>query len=448
MGLHEQAAGAALADAGLAAGDVDGVLCAYSMTEPHLMLSSVFCEYFGIAPAYSSAIQAGGATAAIMVMHAAALVTSGICRHVLCVCVRRQPLSGHDPRPRGRGARRCRARAVRAPTDQRSGVVRAGGAALHARVRSHSEPPSRRSPYTIATTTRGATPRRKCAIRSAARAMTALFIADPCGSTTAARSPTAVVVNRRDAWRPAQPADHGRRLRSDEHPRACVRRTVAGLISGCKQSSARAFAMAGVTAADIDVAEIYDSFTITLLGELESIGFFGRGEAGPAALGNALDLGGPLPCNTHGGCCPPRAFRRRRRHVPHRRGGAAAARRGRGPPGRRCRARLRPWRRGHSVGALFPGAREGLMSPVAAMLQPAPRPTAETAAFWGPVATASCCFNSAPIAKNPSSLRAPAASIAAAGRLNGASPPGRARSTASPSSAGRRATHSRPTCPT
>ena len=56
-----------------------------------------------------------------------------------------------------------------------------------------------------------------------------------------------------------------------------------------------------MTPGDIDVAEIYNSFTITLLVELESIGFFARGEAGPAALAGALDLGGALPCNTHGG---------------------------------------------------------------------------------------------------------------------------------------------------
>ena len=49
------------------------------------------------------------------------------------------------------------------------------------------------------------------------------------------------------------------------------------------------------------MAEIYDSFTITLLVELESIGFFAHGEAGPAILAGALDLNGHLPCNTHGG---------------------------------------------------------------------------------------------------------------------------------------------------
>jgi acetyl-CoA acetyltransferase len=70
---------------------------------------------------------------------------------------------------------------------------------------------------------------------------------------------------------------------------------------GCKQSSRLAFERAGVTPADIDVAEIYDSFTITLLVELESIGFFARGEAGAAAAAGALGLGGRLPCNTHGG---------------------------------------------------------------------------------------------------------------------------------------------------
>jgi acetyl-CoA acetyltransferase len=70
---------------------------------------------------------------------------------------------------------------------------------------------------------------------------------------------------------------------------------------GCKQSSRQAFARAGVKPADIDVAEIYDSFTIPLLAVLESIGFFARGEAGPAILGGALDLDGRLPCNTHGG---------------------------------------------------------------------------------------------------------------------------------------------------
>jgi 3-oxoacyl-[acyl-carrier-protein] synthase III len=37
MGLHAEAAFGAIRDAGLDPGDIDGVLCAYSFTEPHLM---------------------------------------------------------------------------------------------------------------------------------------------------------------------------------------------------------------------------------------------------------------------------------------------------------------------------------------------------------------------------------------------------------------------------
>jgi 3-oxoacyl-[acyl-carrier-protein] synthase III len=85
MSLHAEAAMGAVADAGLALSDIDGVLCAYSFTEPHLMLASVFCEYLGIHPGACLAIQAGGASACIMVMQAAALVASGQCRHVLVV---------------------------------------------------------------------------------------------------------------------------------------------------------------------------------------------------------------------------------------------------------------------------------------------------------------------------------------------------------------------------
>jgi acetyl-CoA acetyltransferase len=70
---------------------------------------------------------------------------------------------------------------------------------------------------------------------------------------------------------------------------------------GCHDAAARALGEAGVRPSDIRVAEIYDSFTITLLIELESMGFFGRGEAGPAIAAGALALGGRLPTNTHGG---------------------------------------------------------------------------------------------------------------------------------------------------
>ena len=55
--LMAQAATAALADAGVARAQVDGLLCGYATTLPHLMLSTVFAEYFGLRPAYAHALQ-------------------------------------------------------------------------------------------------------------------------------------------------------------------------------------------------------------------------------------------------------------------------------------------------------------------------------------------------------------------------------------------------------
>jgi acetyl-CoA acetyltransferase len=62
-----------------------------------------------------------------------------------------------------------------------------------------------------------------------------------------------------------------------------------------------AYKRAGLTAADVDVAEIYDCFSITVLLQLEDLGFASRGEAGSLAESGALAPGGRLPVNTHGG---------------------------------------------------------------------------------------------------------------------------------------------------
>ena len=57
-----QAAAQALADAQLERREVDGLITGYSTTLPHLMLSTVFAEHFGLRPRYAHAIQLGGAT--------------------------------------------------------------------------------------------------------------------------------------------------------------------------------------------------------------------------------------------------------------------------------------------------------------------------------------------------------------------------------------------------
>lgn len=62
-----------------------------------------------------------------------------------------------------------------------------------------------------------------------------------------------------------------------------------------------AFAMAGVTHADIDVAEVYDSFTYTVLTSLEDLGFCKKGEGGDFVSGGRIAPGGDFALNTSGG---------------------------------------------------------------------------------------------------------------------------------------------------
>jgi acetyl-CoA acetyltransferase len=70
---------------------------------------------------------------------------------------------------------------------------------------------------------------------------------------------------------------------------------------GAAQSGAEAFARAGVRPQDVDVVEVYDSFTITTVLSLEALGFCGRGEALDFLAGGRIRPGGRLPVNTSGG---------------------------------------------------------------------------------------------------------------------------------------------------
>ena len=71
--------------------------------------------------------------------------------------------------------------------------------------------------------------------------------------------------------------------------------------TAAKVSGEQAFGMAGITPADVDFVQPYDSFTITVLTALEDLGFCAKGEGGAFVEGGRLAPGGDLPAMTSGG---------------------------------------------------------------------------------------------------------------------------------------------------
>ena len=79
--------------------------------------------------------------------------------------------------------------------------------------------------------------------------------------------------------------------RADSYP--------AGLVGA--RAARRSFAMAGLTPSDVDVAELYDPFSFEIIRQLEAFGFCGPGEGGPFVEAGNIGPGGTLPVTTDGG---------------------------------------------------------------------------------------------------------------------------------------------------
>src|SRR5262249_11790426 len=73
------------------------------------------------------------------------------------------------------------------------------------------------------------------------------------------------------------------------------------LSSGAVLAKEPAFSMAGIGLRDVDVVELYDCYTFTVLATLEDYGFCSKGEGGPFVVEHHTGPGGRLALNTGGG---------------------------------------------------------------------------------------------------------------------------------------------------
>lgn len=299
LALMAQAATGALASADLDRAQVDGVLCGYATTLPHLMLSTLFCERFALRPDYAHSVQLGGATGAAMLMLAGDLVRAGRCRNVLVVAGENR-LSGQSRDTSVQTLAQVGDAYAEVPNGasipayyalmasrylHQVGITEQDLAEFAVLMRTHAsrhEGAHLRSPIT-------------CADVLASKPVAApLKLLDCCPISDGAM---ALVVS-------AQAGPHGPvaiRGAGQAHLHQHVTALDDVLDTGAARSARRAFAEAGLAQADIDYLAIYDSFTITLTMLLEETGFAARGQAAAQLRAGAFGRDGPTPLNTHGG---------------------------------------------------------------------------------------------------------------------------------------------------
>lgn len=296
LDLMAEAANAALAQSGLRRADIDGVLCGYATTFPHLMLATLFSEKLGLDPHYAHGMQMGGATGAAMVMLARELVRAGRCRRVLVVAGENR-LTGQAVD----ASIQTLAQVGEADTEVPNGASVPAYYALLASAYMHQTGTRREDLAELA-----ALMRRHAASHPHAHLNEAISV-----DQVLASRPIATPLHLLDCC-PISDGAVALVVGADEGP---VRISGAGqahrhqhlsalrdiLDTGAARALGQAYADAGIGPDQVDYLGIYDSFTITLAMLLEELGFAPRGGAADRARRGDFDAAGPLPLNTHGG---------------------------------------------------------------------------------------------------------------------------------------------------
>ncbi len=297
--LQLQAARGALADAGLRFSDVEALFCAGNWAwSPNLMLA----EYLGLRPRYTDSTNIGGSSFEAHIGHAVAGIEVGLFDVALIVYGSTQ----RSDRSRNRSFTPRLTEQYEAPF----GLPTPVGAYALAAMRHMFEygTTSEQLAEVAVATRKWATMNEKAFMREPITIKDVLnsrWIAEPlhlldCCLVTDGGG--AVVVTSAERARSARKAP----VWILGHGEAHTHNTIANMPDLATHQAAitsgrAAFAMAGLTPAEIDVVEIYDSFTITVLLTLEALGFCKPGEGGPFVSEQRTAPGGAFPMNTNGG---------------------------------------------------------------------------------------------------------------------------------------------------
>ena len=299
--LHAECAQGALADAGLSLHDVDGYFCAGDA--PGLGALSM-ADYIGLQCRHVDSTDTGGSSYLLHVSHAAQAITAGKCNVALITLAgrpRSESSSGTQPRNWGQNV-------PDEPFELPYGVVTVNNYALVAARHMHDwGTTAEQLAWIKVAASHHAQHNPHAMLRDVVTV--ADVLASPMISDPLHRMDCCVVSDGGGALIVTRPEI----AKSLKRPIVSVRGAGEALkgprggrvdlsYSAAAWSGKTAFEEAGLTPADIQYASIYDSFTITVLMQLEDLGFCAKGAGGRfVADGNLISGVGKLPFNTDGG---------------------------------------------------------------------------------------------------------------------------------------------------
>lgn len=297
----------AIQDAGIKKSDVDGLVTAFSLVEHTFMHCTTFADYFGMRPRFFSSVAVGGATAVWMVAEAAMAIASGQAEVVLCVRGD-NTLSGIS----SSGMVALIREMCHAEFEFPYGLTTPGGYALAAQRYLHDFGATREHLAAVAVTMRKHAAMKENAMNkdplTVEEVINSRIIAEPLTKydcSIISDGGAAFIVTTEDKAKELGIQNPLAYLwgmgQGYSHQYLTTLHDLDQIYNAINTSGQKAFQTAGIGPSDVDVAFLYDCFTITVLLELEGLGFVPKGEGGPFALEGRMEIGKDLPVNTHGG---------------------------------------------------------------------------------------------------------------------------------------------------